>query len=758
MSGINAPSQSIPRWFPWLRYYLIVGTLMCAVGLVFFPPALQSDFLSLLPASEALDDSAYRAYEKQGAALENHTVWLIAAADKQTVVSAAALWKQRLAKHSCIRSVAAPFTGEDISALYRWLAPYHPMLLDAEVQAAIKESPEAFLRQRLMALMSPSGAWAAMNLEHDPLFIVGEYLQKRFESTVQIDHGVPLIEKDKQWYGVVTAQVAESQLQFAPNSPVLQLRDHAQNFAKEQGVTMRVSGLPFYAAYGMQSGYREMTLIGGLSMLGIATMIGWVFRSVRPLLFAVGTIAVGALWATMAVGVLFEKVHVIAWVFGAALLGISIDYAFHRLCHEQDVLHVVRVTATGMVTSVLVFLGLTIVPITLLNQLGVFAAVGLFVSWCAAMVFAPSVPIHWLPKIERPAGGGFLMRRLMVGACVVMVGSIAFYDVHKKDDLSQFYAAPDQWLDDEAIVQSVTNEWHRGFFVVSGETFEQWQIREKNLVDALSDGSDFSGGVLALNDWVAPLASQTMSWQVYRSALIDSGLLQDWLVSLDFKSELVDGFVQSALQPIPLPALFELLDPRYRSLWLGCRDECVSVVRVAKDFEYAAEWLDVPGVRWVDVLPSVTHRLEQVRSSTLTWLGLGMVILMAGLSWRLGWRRGISIALTPCIGIAMSIVALWLFNGTFTVFHACALLLVVGIGIDYGLFAVLSRHQPRRTVLAVLLALITSLLGFGLLGLSVTPVVQAFGVIVAPGLLGCALWAGWMMSASEVSTSEARRG
>ena len=66
-------------------------------------------------------------------------------------------------------------------------------------------------------------------------------------------------------------------------------------------------------------------------------------------------------------------------------------------------------------------------------------------------------------------------------------------------------------------------------------------------------------------------------------------------------------------------------------------------------------------------------------------------------------------------------------------FHFMALILVLGIGLDMGIFLT-ETQQAANTWLAVTLSVITSLLAFGLLALSQTPVLQHFGLTVFLGL------------------------
>lgn len=71
-------------------------------------------------------------------------------------------------------------------------------------------------------------------------------------------------------------------------------------------------------------------------------------------------------------------------------------------------------------------------------------------------------------------------------------------------------------------------------------------------------------------------------------------------------------------------------------------------------------------------------------------------------------------------------------------FHVLALLLTLGVGIDYSIFFAESGEHRDSTMLAVLLSTITTLLSFGLLALSQTAAISSFGTVVSIGMV-CAL-------------------
>ncbi len=93
------------------------------------------------------------------------------------------------------------------------------------------------------------------------------------------------------------------------------------------------------------------------------------------------------------------------------------------------------------------------------------------------------------------------------------------------------------------------------------------------------------------------------------------------------------------------------------------------------------------------------------------------------------WR----VVLPPLIASILTLALLVGLGQGVNIFHLMALILVLGIGLDMGIFLIETDESPY-TWLAVSLSICTSLLAFGLLALSRTPVLHHFGLTVLVGL------------------------
>ena len=119
------------------------------------------------------------------------------------------------------------------------------------------------------------------------------------------------------------------------------------------------------------------------------------------------------------------------------------------------------------------------------------------------------------------------------------------------------------------------------------------------------------------------------------------------------------------------------------------------------------------------------------------------LLVFIGLGLKFGWKNALAITSIPVVAALVSLAMMGWFNQLFSLFNLFALLLVLGIGVDDAIFFFMAGASPdsnsedkrASTSLAVTLSALTTLLAFGLLAISSTEIVHAFGFTVATGIL-----------------------
>jgi predicted exporter len=113
-----------------------------------------------------------------------------------------------------------------------------------------------------------------------------------------------------------------------------------------------------------------------------------------------------------------------------------------------------------------------------------------------------------------------------------------------------------------------------------------------------------------------------------------------------------------------------------------------------------------------------------------------VLLMMPVLIWRYGLAGSARVTLPAAIAVLAAPPLVALAGVAFTFFNAMALVLVLSIAFDYAVFCRETAPSRRSvTMLGVWLAMMTTLLSFGLLVLSRTYAVHAFGATLLAGTI-----------------------
>jgi predicted exporter len=126
------------------------------------------------------------------------------------------------------------------------------------------------------------------------------------------------------------------------------------------------------------------------------------------------------------------------------------------------------------------------------------------------------------------------------------------------------------------------------------------------------------------------------------------------------------------------------------------------------------------------------YRLEALR---LTALGMGAIVLVLALGLR-NARAVVQVVLPVALALVISAAILQSVGQRLTVFHLIAMLLVMGIGLNYSLFFDRPERNlllRRRLLFALYVTCATTLLAFLTLAFSSNPVLHAIGLTVGVG-------------------------
>jgi predicted exporter len=737
--------------------------------------ALDTDILALLPVQER-DAVLQQAFTRMVDANQQRLIVLVGADDWEHAHRAADAYFNVLARHPALLQSADPITDPR-----EWLALFQPRrlaLLTPQAEADLRSRSKQYWTDIALAkLYSPfaglnPGAW-----RDDPFGLFTDWIQARVRETpVRPRDGRLFVSDGQRQYVVMPFTLRVPAFSIAAQKAVMPLLEQARQAtlkAVPQAETVAAGVILYAAAAGAQANL-ELSIIGFGSLVGIIVLMWFTFHSLKPIALIMLSVGIGCLGALSICWLLFERIHLLTLVFGASLIGGAQDYGTYFLCHRigphasildswQLLRRLLPALLLALVTTVIGYLGLALTPFPGLRQIALFSAFGLIFAWLTVVFWFPILVRHDTLKSTPMAQWSAIslerwpsLRRdrssLWALGLFVAFAVFGFSRLGVQDDIRLLQNPPKNLIDDQIKLSKLLDTPAPvQFYIVRGNTAEVVLQREEMLKRRLDPliGRQVISGYHALSNWIPSAQARAIRRNLIdRTLLSDDGPLKALAVQIGENGKWVAATRTHLLAPaLPLTLEDFLETPAgelWRHLWLGQVDSgWASIVALRgltptglSQVQQVASGLE--GVQWVDKVGEISLVLGRYRR-TMSWVVLFSYLVVFGLlypryrsaTWRVLAPTALaSIATLALLGMAGQNVQL---------FHVLALMLLLGVGVDYGIF--LHEHLSHRDPvawLAVGLSALSTLLSFGLLSLSQTPALQAFGLTMLIGTV--ALW------------------
>ncbi len=497
-------------------------------------------------------------------------------------------------------------------------------------------------------------------------------------------------------------------------------------------------------------------------------MLLLLYRSPRVLALGLLPVASGALAGVAAVSLGFGSVHGITLGFGVTLIGEGVDYAIYLFTQtvpgtppQTTLARIWPTLRLGVLTSICGFAAMLFSGFPGLAQLGLFSIAGLVVAAVVTRgVLPPLTPAGFAPAgvhALTPYVMGALRRapmlRVPLLAAVVLCAAFLVFQRGPllSDSLSSLspVSARDQLLDQQLRAELGAPDV-RYLVVIHAATQEQALVASEHAAAALSR----SVRQRRLEGFDSP-AAILPSLKVQRerqSALPEAdhlrANLRQAMRGLPFRDDAFESFIRDVEMARAAPLLdrgsldgtglagkFDTLLIKRSADWVA-----MMPLRGATDVEGIARDIgNVPGgsVTVLDLKRESdqlyrTYRDEVVRNSLLGAAAI-IVLLLASLR---SPRRVVVVVAPLAAAVVVTVAVMSMVEGRLTLFHLVGMLLVVAVGSNYSLFFEQSGSPatpPERVIVSLVFAVLSTMIGFGLLALSSVPVLHAIGGTVALG-------------------------
>lgn len=710
----------------------------------------QTDIVSLLPQSEQGYDET-QAQQKLSVAGRNLLTILIEVPNDPHSVQAVL---------------------NDWEKVNRELLTYHRIKTRVDIQNAVKS---VALRQitwedeRMLRSSSTHQLWARfVNLismpptplftpQEDPFGTAADWMYERAsEIPIREVNGLHLLEKDNKQYLFSLFEVTPDKVYDGSGSLQKALHTLEGELKKEGAEKLIITGIPLFASYAAMTAQNEISILGTLSLIGVCLLSWLFFRRLTVLALILFVIAQAIAVAATTTIAVFGQIHMITFVFGTTLIGITVDYSAHyfgkrfetkRINSDNLVKELFPSLSLALISTIIAFMVMANTPMQGLQQMAVFCSSGVLSAFVAVLLWYPCIKfktleehhalqiigayIEQLPSLARLSELSKTGLLIAVTA-VIIIGLVMIKPAARLQDLNN---SPAKYFQDAQLSSELINSTSgTQFFIVKGASLEDLLQKQEQLYENLAtnpiDGVSFA----SLADWmmsdarmqhvndIKNRARQSINPQVEE-------LLGAPLVNREVSALTIDRRLQNLLDIDDLKDRLNLLDSSSAMVLVrGITAENLLRVKALGDH--------IDGVTWVNYTQNISTTLRQYRdhiAQLLIFSILAVVVVLMIRFRRDSWRA----FLPTVLGVSLTLAILSLLGVSYTLFTVLALILLLGLGFDYGIFMT-SANRQRETVATIAFAALTTLISFGLLMLSSTPALKTFGMTVAMGQ--CIIW------------------
>jgi len=762
-----------PRHSLFLLALVLAGvTVVIATRLTF-----GTNITNLMPAGTegTLADISRRLTETE---LSRTMVLCVGAPDAKTAVEAAHEFADVLRGMAGIAWVRAGIDPEEMKAVYELYFPRRFYFLSDDPTRISELTSDAALRAQAARMKAelalPTAPLLKRLIAPDPLGSFRRILE-RFQ-----DQQPPLDVLDGQFvthdgrFAVLFLGTKPSAFDGKAQQRLLaELEGRFDEIAAKHGgaLTLEKSGANLFAVAAERSIRGDVDFVTALAVLSVLLWFHAFFRSGWSLLLTAVPMVSGLVVATGLGVLVFGHLDGLTLGFGAALIGVVVDYPTFLLCHlcfsphRGDAERTLRRTrpsiALGGLTTMASFAGLGLTSFPGFRQIAFFSVVGVGGALAVTLFVLPPLvsPAERVPALSRAVsralGAVVLWLRPRPAVLAAVAGLILVLSVPLLprlvwvDDLTKLWRVDPALLAEDQRVRERVSQFDTGRFVIALAPDREAAVVKNDAIHGRLAALAAKGELVGMRSLHAFLWSKELQRENRAALLADPGLparVVDAFSAEGFRASAFAGFPAALADESTPPLAFEDLAAspladlvRPLLVELGSDTAVITYLQGVRDPKaLQAALAPVAGVHFFDQQQFLNDVYAEFRKTTLEqlFIGNGLVILLLFVRYRR--LRPAVAAFFPCTLVALLLLGSFAALGVETnLLHVVGLDMVMGMGVDYGIFVVDSAADPEEmgtTMLSVFVGSFTAILTFGVLAISKHPALRALGVTVGGGL------------------------
>ncbi len=690
-----------------------------------------------------------------------------------------------------IASIQGKVADEDILGTLDFVYNNLPLYLEKEDYKTIQEKikPDSITKSteaNYKALISPSSIITKNTILKDPLglsFIALKKLQKLgVGDDFKLKDGYLLTKDENNLLLFISPKFSGSETdknsQFADNLYNVQ---NQLNGIYEGKIKSEYFGAALIAVANAKQIKNDIQFTVGIAVILLILLLIFFYRKVYiPLILFVPTV-IGALLAMSFLYFFRGTISAISLGIGSVLLGVTLDYSLHILTHIRNnetikslYKDVTEPILMSSLTTSLAFLCLLFLNSQALQDLGIFAAISVLGASIFALIFIPVVyknPSQQIAKItflDNIGAYKFHRNKIILGILAILfVTSIFTYkNVGFEDDISKLNYEPIEIIQAQKNLESITNLLSKSIYIASyGKSVEETLQRNDSIYKELetlqkAGKIESFGNVAALVHSKKKQIEKIKRWRQFwnknkadsvRNNLIESG------ETFGFKTTTHNQFYQlfskdfNALNPEDYQVLPSVLLGDY--------------IHTEADFTTVTSVVKIDSTN----IESVKNSFKKLPNTVVidrqeinqTFLGnlkndfnyLMIFCLLVVLAILFLFFRSFSLTLVTIVPIFLTwfltIGVMGIFRVHFNIFNIIISTFIFGLGIDYSIFItkglrkqlVTGQNVLPTNKTAILLSVITTILGVGVLIFAKHPALYAISIVSIIGIFSAMIMA-----------------
>ena len=643
-------------------------------------------------------------------------------------------------------NVAVNLYSKNYDDILETIIKYKYQLISKEIRESLLNNQASRVAEEGIAnFYSPFFIPIVDNIEDDPFFVLNSKLIELLQNNNNIEtrDGISFINYEGKFNVSLNMDIdkkIDSMIFFD------RLTELLRKMENDEEIKIYISGVPIHAYYSQKSAQKEITIISAVSLIFICLIFLFIFKSVKPYIISMISIAVSSATSFFLLSILLDSIHIFTFVFGTSLIGVSLDYSIHFITewyNEKDkkevLIKILPSMSLSFMTTIASYFVLSLTSLSLLKQTALFSIFGLASSFLTVIIIYPIIfkndnrflRENILNKTKNILSGyvDFLNIKfvLFLTIFVILISIINIPKLKVNFSSNQLYNPPDFLTYNETeIYKRLNSSLSRNIIISRGNSLNEALENEETL-------ENYFTNYKALSKIFYSKSRQRENIKLVEDNLMP--LLKKQTEDLGFDNEIYNK-IKSEFESVKneflnIEDLIESMDELKKLIVKNNGKYFI----ISTTDETETKIIENENIKIFNINLEINEALDKTARTAIKTALISYIIIFLFMIIFLSKKHAIAIIIIQIISILVNLSVHSIFNFSVNIFSVFALILSIGISIDYCIFFSKSKAKKEVTFLSIFLAMITTALSFGTLSFSGFIPVKSFGLFLFIGIL-----------------------